>query len=361
MANIVTATVTIDASALAHNIAQVKQCAPHSKIVTVLKANGYGHGIERIAKMLPEQADMIGVARACEAIQLREAGIKQPILLMEGFFTEQDLAHVVTYDLHTAISTPEQLEMLLSANLSQAINVWLKVDTGMHRLGIDATNFDAAFTQLQQSNNVADDIVVMTHFASADIASGASAQAQLQQFEHLVEGKQTALSLANSAAVVAWPQAHQDWVRPGVMLYGVNPMTTEKSLSPTLRPVMTLQASLISKRLISAGETVGYGDTWTAKQDTYIGVVAVGYGDGYPRHAESGTPVLINDRIVPLVGRVSMDMITIDLGPDSSDNVGDIVTLWGNGLPIEDVAECASTIAYELLCNIASRVKVIER
>jgi alanine racemase len=355
------ATAIIDCQALVNNFAVVKSLAPHSKVLAVLKANGYGHGLERIAKSLPN-ADAFGVARIDEALALRAAGITQPIVLLEGFFSPDDLSILAVNDFQTIIHNDEQLEAICQAKLVRPLKVWLKIDTGMHRLGIAPSDFSRYFKTLKQSENVQQPLVLMSHLSCADNKNDPTTTEQLSLFNQLTQNESNEKSLANSAAVYAWPETHFDWIRPGLILYGVSPMTSasgsQELIPQGIAPVMTLQSSLIAIRKLSVGETVGYGSAWQCQKDTIIGVVAIGYGDGYPRHAKNGTPVLINDRRVNIIGRVSMDMITVDLGDESQDKVGDLVTLWGKGLPVEEVALHADTIPYELLCNITRRVKI---
>lgn len=357
-----TATAIIDLPALISNFCYIKKQSPQGKVLAVLKANAYGHGLARIANALSEstnQADAFGVARLDEALALREAGITKPIVLLEGFFDHKDLDVIAEYELQTIIHNQEQLSLLCSATLAKPIKVWLKIDTGMHRLGIAPEEFRTFYGQLNQSKNVDPDIILMSHLSCADNAESQATPNQIALFNQVTEGLNKSKSLANSAGICLWPESHFQWIRPGLMLYGVSPISEQLSANqPNLKPVMTLQSSLIAIRNIAKGEAVGYGGTWQAPRDTTIGVIAIGYGDGYPRHAQNGTPVLVNDRIVPLIGRVSMDMITVDLGKNAQDCIGDIATLWGKGLPVENVAKCATTIPYELLCNISRRVQV---
>lgn len=373
-----TATAIIDFSALVNNLKVIKKLAPSSKVLAVLKANAYGHGLVRIAKALLQnnsnnnsngsnesagQVDAFGVARLDEALVLRAAGIVHPIVLLEGFFSVDDLPILSKNNLQTIVHNTEQLAAISEANLDQPLKVWLKIDTGMHRLGIDADQFTHFYSTLKASENVQPEIILMSHLACADDVNSSTTTEQVALFEEITEqvteGTSAEKSMANSAGICAWPNSHYQWLRPGLMLYGVSPMQQfDKTLN--IQPVLTLQSSLIAVRNLAKGEKVGYGGTWISTQATTIGVVAIGYGDGYPRHATNGTPVLINGRKVPLVGRVSMDMITVDLGANATDKVGDIVTLWGKGLPVEEIADYATTIPYELLCNITSRVKMIE-
>ncbi|NQZ08062.1 MAG: alanine racemase [Algicola sp.] len=354
----ITATAEINLTALQHNFAQVKQIAPQSKVLAVLKANAYGHGLVPIAEQLKD-ADSFGVARIDEALALRAGGIVKPIVLLEGFLHAQDLPILVANNIQTVVHIPHQIELILSTKLESPLNVWLKVDTGMHRLGVAPAFFEEAYHWLNQSKNVHQPMRLMTHFACADESDNDKTQQQIALFEQLTSNHVGEKTMANSAAVIAWPNARADWVRPGLMLYGVSPISELTAAELHLSPVMTLKSSLIAIRPIKKGESVGYGAAWVAQQDTNIGVIAIGYGDGYPRNAPSGTPVLINGRIVLLVGRVSMDMITIDLGSNPTEQLGDEVVLWGDGLPVEEIARLAETIPYELLCNITQRVKCL--
>ena len=361
-----TATAVIDRQALIHNANTIKAMAPNSKMLAVLKANAYGHGLALIAKTLAEHVphvDALGVARLDEALALRAAGVQLPIVLLEGFFAPEDIPLLAENDLQTIVHNQEQLQAIEQANIATPLKVWLKIDTGMHRLGINIEEFDSYYQALTQCKNVQKPLVLMSHFGCADEEKNSATLAQIARFEQLTKSYTEEKSFANSAGVYAWPEAHYQWIRPGLMLYGVSPMMAENLSAVTLgvKPVMTLQSSLISIRKIKAGESVGYGGAWSSEHDTSIGVVAIGYGDGYPRHAVNGTPVLLNGRIVPLVGRVSMDMITVDLGVASTDNIGDIATLWGEGLPVEEIAKYANTISYELLCNITRRVQITVR
>lgn len=355
-----TATATIDTQALRQNLRFIRALAPNSKVLAVLKANAYGHGLELIAKALSnseDQADAFGVARIEEGLILRAAGIIKPIVLLEGFFEASDLEIIEANNFQTIVHNEQQLALLLSANIETPIKTWLKIDTGMHRLGINVGDFEHYYSQLKSCTNVDKTITLMSHLACADDVTLDETHHQISLFNDITNSLNEPRSLANSAGVSAWPKSHYQWVRPGVMLYGVSPMITF-SKNTGLLPVMTLQSSVIATRQLSRGEKVGYGGNWQCEENTTIGVIAIGYGDGYPRHAQNGTPVLLNGRIVPLVGRVSMDMITVDLGMNSMDEVGDIATLWGKGLPVEKVAEHATTIPYELLCNISRRVHV---
>ncbi|TWX73004.1 alanine racemase [Colwellia sp. C1TZA3] len=351
-----TATATIDLHALSHNYQLIQSLSPEAKILAVLKANSYGHGLELIAKALPN-ADAFGVARIDEALALRAAGIVKPIVLLEGFFAKEDIDTLAANNLETIVHNEQQLAAILDAKLETALKVWLKIDTGMHRLGINPEQLAHFYQALSQSKNVQQSIVLMSHLGCADEKDNLATTKQIALFDELTADLYLEKSLANSAGVLLWPKSHYQWIRPGLLLYGVSPLLADSAIKG-IAPVMTLQSSLISVREIAAGEAVGYGGAWVSESNTIIGVVAIGYGDGYPRHAPNGTPVLINGRRVPLIGRVTMDMITVDLGAQSQDSIGDIATLWGKGLAVEEVAEFATTIPYELLCNITRRVHI---
>lgn len=351
-----TATVTIDLKALEHNYQFIKSISPNSKILAVLKANGYGHGLERIAKALPH-ADAFGVARIEEALALRVADIVKPIVLLEGFINPNDIDILAVNNLQTVIHNEQQLNAIINAKVDKPLKVWLKIDTGMHRLGINPEQFSYFYQALTNSKNVQQPIILMSHLACADEKNNKTTAKQIALFNKLTAELSQEKSLANSAGILAWPQSLYQWIRPGLLLYGVSPLPNHVGVG-AIKPVMTLQSRLIAIRDIAAGESVGYNGNWRSEKDTTIGVIAIGYGDGYPRHAPNNTPVLINNRRVPLVGRVSMDMITVDLGDNSTEKIGDLATLWGQGLAIEEVAEYASTISYELLCHITRRVNI---
>ena len=345
----------IDLSALRHNFNVAKTYAPDQKIMAMLKADAYGHGALHCAKALEPYLDAIAVAFIDEAMALRESGLTKPITLLQGVFDKGEIALACEYDLDLVILHAEQAQMLESANCSHPLNIWLKFDSGMHRLGFDADQYAYWYHHLAKHPNVAQ-VRLMTHFSCADEPNNPVTVEQAALFDAVTEGIETTYSLANSAAIMAWPSTRRDWVRPGVMLYGVCPFADWRDDHRDLRPVMTLKSVIISTRTLQAGEAVGYGGTWVAEKECRIGVVSIGYGDGYPRCLPSGTPVLVNGQRVALVGRVTMDMITVDLSGLSDVAVGDEVTLWGEGLAVEEIAEYAGTIAYELLTGISRRV-----
>ena len=345
----------IDLNALQHNLKILKETAPNSKILAVVKANAYGHGIVKVAQTLTDVYGY-GVARLSEALTLRKAGIDAPIVLLEGFFEANDLTTLVNENLQSIVHSQEQLDAILNADLAKPLSVWLKLDTGMHRLGFHPQQFDSVYQQLQNSKNVQQPINMITHFYCADELDNPATTKQIKLFQQHIKKDSGLKSLASSAAALTRSETHYDMIRPGLALYGISPFADKDADEFKLKPVMTLKSRLIAVRDHKAGESVGYGATWTATKDTKLGVVAVGYGDGYPRMAPQGTPLLINGRLVPLVGRVSMDMLTVDLGLDCADKVGDEVILWGKGLPAAQVAKHIGTISYELITKLTSRV-----
>lgn len=348
----------IDAQALRHNLDRVRQSAPQSRIMAVVKANGYGHGLAYVARNLL-QAQTFAVASLEEAVVLRNAGVAHPICLLEGFFDEDELAQLNHYRFNPVIHHESQLALLERGRGTNPIDVWLKVDTGMHRIGFDAKVARAVLERFE-SYAFIDRIRLMSHLATADDTTDPATSAQIDRFNDVAAGLELERSLANSAGVLAWPASHFDWVRPGIMLYGASPLLGRSAAELGLEPVMTLTSRLIAVNPQRKGERIGYGGDWACPEDMPVGVVAMGYGDGYPRHAPSGTPVLVNEQRVPLIGRVSMDMITVDLRSQSHAKVGDPVVLWGRGLPVEEVAESAGTIGYELLAGMPQRVPRVE-
>ncbi|USD42594.1 alanine racemase [Vibrio sp. SCSIO 43135] len=351
------ATACIDLAALQHNLEQIKTQAPQSKVMAVVKANGYGHGLRHIAKHA-YGADAFGVARIEEALQLRACGVVKPILLLEGFYSAGDLPVLVTNNIQTVVHCEEQLNALENTQLETPVVVWLKVDSGMHRLGVRPEQYSDFVARLKACSNVAKPLRYMSHFGCADELDRPITQQQIDLFLALTQGCEGERSLAASAGLLAWSSSHLDWVRPGIIMYGVSPFNDKTASDLGFKPVMTLKSHLIAVRDVKAGESVGYGGTWTSERDTKVGVIAIGYGDGYPRTAPNGTPVLVNGRKVPIAGRVSMDMLTVDLGPEAHDNVGDEAVLWGQALPSEEVAQHIGTIAYELVTKLTSRVEM---
>jgi alanine racemase len=355
---------TISSGALTHNLMVAKAYAGGAKVWAVLKANAYGHGLERAARAF-QAADGFAVLDFQEAARLRLAGVAKPILMLEGFFKPEDVALLHKYSLTPVIHNPEQVEMLRTAALPGEIEVYLKINTGMNRLGFTVDSLRAAYNALRMHPQVKA-ITVMTHFADADGEAGIEAQlAWLNELIQPIEGlSQAPRSLANSAALIRYPQARGDWVRPGIMLYGGSPFGTTSADRTgqrlDLKPAMTLGAELIATQHLQPGERIGYGFAYEAVGEMTIGVVACGYADGYPRHAPTGTPVLVNGKRTRTVGRISMDMLCVDLSDIPQAYIGTPVTLWGEGLPADEVAAAAGTVSYELFCALAPRVPVAE-
>ncbi len=340
----------IDLQALRHNLARVRSLAPVSRVMAVIKADAYGHGMLSVAQAL-EQADGFAVTCVAEALYLRDAGIRHPLLVLQGFADADDLSAIAENGISAVVHEPAQLRLLESTIVKKPIDVWLKVDTGMHRLGFPPADIQWIYQRLSALSTVCGAPTVMTHLAYADDRVDPRTQLQLAQFDQIVATLKVESSIANSAAVLSLPASHRQWVRPGIMLYGSSPFLDGDAVQDGLKPAMTLQAPLIAIKRCQRGDTVGYGGSYTCPEDMPIGVAAIGYGDGYPRHAPSGTPVLVADNRAQLVGRVSMDMITIDLRNIKAPKVGDQVIAWGHGLSVDEVARHAGTISYEILCN----------
>ena len=349
---------TIHVDALRHNLARVRALAPKSRVMAVVKADGYGHGLERAARAL-QGADAFGVAALSDAERLRAAGLSQRIVLLSGFDEPADLPLLQRLDIDTVVHHDSQLAMLEAARDAR-VRVWLKIDSGMHRLGFAPERAREVHGRLRACAAVADDIALMTHFArSYEYAEHANAR-QLQTFAEATQGLPGPRSLANSAAALGWPASHGDWIRPGGALYGISVVEGRTGSDFGLEPAMTLSTRLIAINRVCAGEPVGYGGAFVCPRAMAIGIAAIGYGDGYPRHAAPGTMVLVRGRRAPIVGRVSMDLLAIDLDGMADAAVGDAVVLWGRGLPVEEVARAADTIGYELSCGITRRVRFIE-
>ncbi len=347
---------TISLPALRHNYWLAKRTAPRSKVLAVVKANAYGHGLERVARAL-DRADGFATLELDGALALRERHPAAPIVLLEGFFQPAELGAMRAAGLATVVHCEEQLRMLETERRGPAIDVWLKVNTGMNRLGLAPQTLRDALERLRRSG-VARSITLMTHFASADAPDGI--REAMLRFESCTAGINLPRSLANSAALFAHPESHADLCRFGIALYGATPFMDRPAKSLGLKPAMTLTSSLIAVQELSAGEVVGSGGSFRAEHAMRIGVVACGYADGYPRHAPTGTPILVAGARTRTVGRVSMDMIMVDLTPVPSARVGSPVVLWGEGVPVDEVAMAAETVGYELLCAVASRVPVTE-
>ena len=363
---------TINSAALRHNIQLIKSFAPNQKLLAMIKANAYGQGLLPAAHILADQVDGFGVARLREALEIQETGYTGKILLVEGFFDREELLKTLSRRFDSVIHCYEQLELLeqvakewekeqqkgfwkRKTKIYFPINVWLKIDTGMHRLGVHPEQVDEFYQRLKKCPLV-ESISFVSHFSRADELDCGYTEKQIATFEQATQSyPEHARSISASSGILYWKQAHYEWVRPGIIMHGISPHY-EPITHLGFQPVMTLSSSLIAVRTHKAGEPVGYGGTWVSPKDTKLGVIAMGYGDGYPRNAPEGTPVLINGRKVPIVGRVSMDMLTVDLGADSQDKVGDETIFWGKDLLIEEIAEHIGVISYELITKLTPRV-----
>ncbi len=349
---------TIDTGALRHNLQVVRRCAPRSRVMAVIKANAYGHGLIAVASAL-ESADAFAVARVDEGLTLRQAGICTRTVLLEGVFDRDQLEAAAAAGFELVVHAPEQIELLRAAPPGATFKVWLKLDTGMNRLGFKGAAFAAALAALAALPAVQSPVNLFTHLSSADDPELPTTADQLSRFSAATQALPGERSIANSAAMLSCAEAQADWVRPGLLLYGASPFAGSIGADYGLRPAMTLHSHVIAVKHLDVGEHVGYSGAWVAKRPTRLAVAAVGYGDGYPRSLASGSPVLVNGERAPLAGRVSMDMIGIDVTDLAQvPALGDPVILWGTGLPVEEIAVWADTIPYELLCGISQRVAV---
>ena len=346
----------INLSHLKNNLASIRKIASHSKIMAVVKADAYGHGALKICQHLAD-ADAFSVACVNEALELRESGSEKPILALQGFNTVKELQLAVTHKVQVAIHQVEQLKILQSISPAPVLDVYIKLDTGMHRLGFDPSQFKQIAVEINSALSPASNVSVMTHLACADEVNSSATQQQLDLFDQALSGQQYSQSIANSAGILAWPQSHRDWVRPGLMLYGVNPLTADigNASHVDLHPVMRFCAPVISIKKCKQGERIGYGGEYCCSRDMVIGIVAVGYADGYPWHLSRAPELSIRGKRAPIVGCVSMDMITVDLSSVDA-QVGDEAELWGNDISVTKVAKDAETISYELLCAAGNAV-----
>ncbi len=345
---------SFDLSALKHNLGVARKLAADSRIMAVIKANAYGHGLLRAARALAA-ADGFALLELDDAIRLRDAGYRQPILLLEGFFSESELAPILQNGLSVVLHSREQLDMLKTLSGDRKLDVFVKFNTGMNRLGFPAESAPEVLKVIDTLPCIGEKVLA-THFSDAEGVSGIGFQLRIFEKQIVRPGFKT--SMANSATLLRFPEARGDWVRPGIMLYGASPLEERSSQRIGLKPVMTLQSRIISVQELKKGDTVGYGSLFVADRRMRIGVVACGYAVGYPRHAWNGTPVLVDGVRVQMAGRVSMDMLSVDLTDVPHATVGTPVTLWGNGLAVEEVAAAAGTVSYELLCALARRVPV---
>ena len=356
----------INLSAVKHNL-HVARENTQANIMAVIKANAYGHGMVEIARAL-SSSDGFAVATIEEAMDLRESGVYQPILILEGFNCIDDLRMVYAYDLQCVIHNEQQIELLEKnkpKSNSKGISVWLKIDTGMHRLGFSPLEASVMYQRLQNGSSVRQPVHVMTHLACADDKNSKFTNQQVKLFRESIKTLPLSdgvnISVANSAGLLAWPETNEgtQWVRPGIMLYGSSPVMKSAADQFDLKPVMTLKSEVIAIHDFNKGDGIGYGQSYVCQSDMRVATIAIGYGDGYPRHAQTGTPVLIRGKQYPLIGRVSMDMITVDVSKAKKVQIGDEVILWGEGLSADNIAEHADTISYDLFCGVTQRVPFI--
>jgi alanine racemase len=344
----------INIAAIQHNLNLIRAHAPHSLIASVVKADGYGHGITRVASAL-EHSDLLAVATPGEAAALRSGGWAGRLLMLEGFAHEDDFALAQSLNAEVVIHHRSQLAILKQQGIGSCKKFWLKLDTGMHRLGFPVEDLSEVYAEVASMAGD-DSIVLMSHFACADEPDNDLTALQITSFDQAVTDFAAPQSLANSAGILNFPQAHRDIIRPGILLYGISPVANKSAAEIGLKPAMTLSSELVAINLCKKGESVGYGATFECPEDMRIGVAAIGYGDGYPRHLRNGTPVLVNGRLSALAGRVSMDLITLDLRGHDDAMTGDPVILWGDGLAVETVAPYADAVPYELICGVTGRV-----
>ena len=362
------AVIYVDLAALHHNCQRIREFSPNSSVLGIVKANAYGHGAIDIAKALAQPGsgvNMLAVAAIDEAIPLRRAGITMPILLLEGCFHPEEYQLASQLNLQVVFHCQQQLDELRSQNLASPITAWLKIDTGMHRLGFLPEDAEQSYQHLLTDPSIAPHIVLMTHIASADSPDNPHTTAQIQYFHQLHQHLQRkfnitiATSIGNSATIMAWPAGQSDIVRPGIMMYGCSPFASSTAQDDKLKPVMTLKSAVIAVREVKQGDLVGYGGRWQARERSIIATVAIGYGDGYPSSVRDGTPVLVNGNLAYIAGRVAMDMLTIDVTQSGVVNIGDEVVLWGASLDVNLVAKHANTIGYELITRMPQRVPKI--
>ncbi|HJU08094.1 MAG TPA: alanine racemase [Rhodanobacteraceae bacterium] len=353
------AVATIHLDALRANLARIRALAPGAKVMAVVKADAYGHGLERCARAFAD-ADAFGVASIADGLRLRAAGHRNRIVVLSGPDAPSDLAEMRRLNLEAVIHHESQLAMLEAERGAPRLRVWLKLDTGMHRLGFAAERAAELCERLRVLPSIDPDIVLMTHFASSDEFDNDFTARQIASFEEATQGLSGERALSNSAGVLGWPAARGDWVRVGGLLYGLSVAENKTGADFGFQPAMTLSTRLIAINQVNRGERIGYGSTYECPEDMPVGVAAIGYGDGYPRSVTSGTPVLVGDARTSIVGRVSMDLTTLDLRNAPHARVGDIVTLWGTQLPVETIAQRAGTISYELTCGVTRRVLFVE-
>jgi len=347
---------TVRLNAVSENFKTACRIAPGSQNVAVIKADAYGHGAVEVARALEDKAPAFAVAFFEEAVQLRDAGIKKPILILQGTLGEENIDEAAARDFWLMLNNQQQIDRVLTSTSKRPVRVWLKVETGMHRLGFEPEEVENVCRSLVSSDKIQAEMVLCTQLACADDLDSRMTGKQVNRLNAIAALYKLPLSIANSAAIMAWPETHARWNRPGYMLYGNSPFAVEQDNADGLLPAMTLESEIVALRDVAAGQGVGYGIDWVAERKSTLGIIAIGYGDGYPRHAPAGTPVLVNGVRTALAGRVSMDMISVDLSDLPGVNPGDPVELWGENLSVNEVASCAGTIGYELLAGLTARL-----
>lgn len=347
----------VEPSALLHNLGQIRRFAPGKKIIAMVKANAYGCGVRIVAPLLEGQVDAFGVACLEEALMIRSMGCQTPCILFQGVFSADELILAAQFRFGCVLHQPQQLQWLINTPLPNPIKLWVKVDTGMHRLGFNIDEIQGVMNELQNCSWVDKDIGLMTHLANADEPDRVENKQQISLFQNIDIAGFSQRSMANSAAIISCPETHADVVRPGIMLYGVSPFADQMATDLGLTPVMRFMSAISAIHHIPSMAQVGYGGTWISDKPSIIGIVAAGYGDGYPRHIKANTPVWVRGREAVIVGRVSMDMLAIDLTSHPEVQLGDPVELWGAHVLVERIAKSAGTIGYELLCQISERVR----
>lgn len=364
------AKIEVNVDALLHNVQQLRKLkesnSDKTELMAVIKANAYGHGCTRIAAFLDHKVDYFAVSRLDEAVKLKKEGIKTPILILDGFFSMEEIPQLIEYKIETVIHHESQIKWLQKWQQkhfdSPLIKIWVKVDTGMHRLGFDPEQVPFVFETLNKLPCVAKPLNLISHFANSDQPENELNLKQIELFNQVVkslpENEIGKKSLAASGGIFGLPNAHFDVIRAGIVLYGIAPFAEKTGKDLGLRAVMTLKSNIISIKKIKKGELIGYGSIWKSTENTQIAVVAMGYGDGYPRDIAQGTEVLLNGRLVPIVGRISMDMLVIDLGQQNIDKIGDEVIFWGEVLPIEKTAENSNFSAYEVVTRLTGRLSI---
>lgn len=347
----------IDPKALLHNLNQIKLKAPGKLIIAMVKANAYGCGIQNVVPILAGNVGGFGVACIEEALNIRSIGVTDPCIVFQGIFSKDEPDLFVNHNLTAVLHTEEQVDWVLERQLSAPLKIWLKVNTGMNRLGFEPEALYKQLARLQNCSWIHRDINLLTHLACAEEVSNPATQQQLDSFNRLDKGAFKQCSIANSAGIIAWPSAHADIIRPGIMLYGVSPFTNGCGLDLNLQPAMRFISALTAIHHIAPHSPVGYGGTWQSDKDAVVGIVAAGYGDGYPRHITAGTPVWINGYQAPIIGHVSMDTLSIDLTNLPPMQIGERVELWGMHIPVEKIALLAKTSPYELICQVGERIR----